>query len=178
MIEHCPMIYTIAKYRLWTSNKVELPLTGEKIQQLASECKDDFLEKYAGDGETRVQLIEEILKCWRDSQLRIVRFEDENQDEELVHAIVIEPEHKRVTLIFRGTVTKKDFQADLRALQVKADISGRGLPGYKHATLHQGFYRYLCGTDGNQKSRYEVILDQLKEVFLAHPGFQLYVTGT
>ena len=119
MLEHCAMIYTIAEYRQWSSNTTGLPLTGEKLQQLASECEDDFLGKYPDDGKTRVQLIHQILKSWSHSQMQIVWFEDENQKEELVYGIAVEPAHKRITLVFRGSVTANDWRADLRAVQVQ-----------------------------------------------------------
>lgn len=196
MLEHCAMSYTIAEYRKWTTDdsgqhmdEAIPPFTPHQLQTLVTTCQEEFLQAYKADGEARIELIGDILQNWSSQEMQIVRFEDGNQEKELVHAIAVEPALRRITLVFRGSVTQQDFITDIKALQVNADISGRGLPGCDQVKVHQGFYEYLFGKrrttssnadqDGSKdgKSSYETILVQLREVFADYPGYDLYVTG-
>lgn len=50
---------------------------------------------------------------------RVVEFADVNAKTELVHAIVVNDTLKRITVVFRGSVTTKDFIVDAKVGQIK-----------------------------------------------------------
>ena len=53
------------------------------------------------------------------TELELVEFEDTNSENEMVHSIVVNDKKKRITVVFRGSVTKKDFITDAKLVQVK-----------------------------------------------------------
>ena len=180
MLEHCAMTYTIAEYRDWTKTQVSsLPWSGDELIALMTETRDQFVEKYIGDGEERVELISEILHRWKAEQAQLVQFIDEHAETELVYAIWVESSQQRIVLGFRGSVTKTDWKIDATAVQMSVDVKDRGLPPrVEHADVHAGFYQYLFHKNGNgKKSKYETIMDQLNDLFAIHKEYQLYVTG-
>lgn len=74
---------------------------------------------------------------------RLIHFEDENSNKEMVHAIVINDIRKRITVVFRGSVTQKDFIIDAKCNQKKVDNPVAHLSEHSTPTvnLHTGFYR-------------------------------------
>lgn len=114
-------------------------------------------------------------------------FNDNNAQEELVYAIAVDSAMKRVTLGFRGSVTKRDFLQDAQIWMttVPNPFAGKGAGQPKKIRIHNGFHDYLFynDTDGDGdednvgKSKYEIIEDQVIAVLDRHPGFKLYVTG-
>jgi hypothetical protein len=115
---------------------------------------------------------------------------DEKSQEEVVHAIVVNQIRKRVSIIFRGSVTQKDFSQDAKCAQTKIDN-----PVYKlmmvqqkekqdpkttpeTIRVHTGFYEYLFHKDKDtKKTRLETILQDAKEQLRLNPGFRLYISG-
>ena len=49
----------------------------------------------------------------------LTHFVDERANEEIVHAIAVNPKRKRITVVFRGSVTQKDFIQDAKCAQKK-----------------------------------------------------------
>uniref|UniRef100_A0A7S4MD75 Fungal lipase-type domain-containing protein n=1 Tax=Odontella aurita TaxID=265563 RepID=A0A7S4MD75_9STRA len=109
-------------------------------------------------------------------------FNDDNSQEELVYAIATDSALKRVTLGFRGSVTRRDFLQDAQIWMTDEPnpFAGRGKGQPKKMGIHNGFHDYLFyndTTDDTPKSKYEVIEDQVIAVLKKNPGYKLYVTG-
>mmetsp|Transcript_4630 Transcript_4630/g.6756 ORF Transcript_4630/g.6756 Transcript_4630/m.6756 type:complete len:516 (+) Transcript_4630:139-1686(+) len=113
-------------------------------------------------------------------------------DSELVYAIFVSPENKRVTVAFRGSVNANDWIANTYNLGVMTDFK---LPGYtseeaelrdsrnSYGRVHEGFYNYLFGktakgANGSYKSKSEEIMGLLVDLFDKEcKGYSLFVTG-
>lgn len=114
------------------------------------------------------------------------RFVDDNSQEELVHGVVVNPFKQRITIIFRGSVTNKDFLQDAKCAQKHLDnpvlAITRNNPTEEEMParirIHTGFYEYLFyQRQGSETTRLEEILDDVKMLLRQHPGFSLYMTG-
>lgn len=115
----------------------------------------------------------------------MTHFVDDNANEEIVHAIVVNQDRKRVTVVFRGSATQKDFIQDAKISQKKVenpvfemmeDARGRGMP--ETINFHAGFYQYLHKKDKTTgKTRIQQILEDAKSELAKNPNFQLFVTG-
>lgn len=53
------------------------------------------------------------------TKMRVAEFVDVNSSQELVHAITVNDTEKRITVVFRGSVTTKDFITDAKVGQIK-----------------------------------------------------------
>jgi hypothetical protein len=63
--------------------------------------------------------------------------------EEIVHAIIVNEALRRITVIFRGSVTQKDFQQDAKCAQTKMDMPIPTLQEAGDVTsirIHSGFH--------------------------------------
>lgn len=61
----------------------------------------------------------------------------------MVHAVVVNEARKRITLIFRGSVTQQDFIQDVKCVQVKVDNPAAHISEPSSTptiNLHSGFY--------------------------------------
>lgn len=115
------------------------------------------------------------------------RFVDHNSKEELVHGVVINPIKKRITIIFRGSVTNKDFLQDAKCAQLQLDNPVLKIMSNKNPTeeqmpskirIHTGFHEYLFyQRKDSQTTRLQEILEDAKGLLRENPGFSLYMTG-
>ena len=111
---------------------------------------------------------------------------------ELVYAVFVSPEHKRVTVSFRGSVNIQDWITNTKFFGLMTDLK---LPGFttekdllsderkSYGRVHLGFYEYLFGKtkkgpNGSCKSKSEEIIGHLAHLFENEcKGFSLFVTG-
>mmetsp|Transcript_53 Transcript_53/g.108 ORF Transcript_53/g.108 Transcript_53/m.108 type:complete len:462 (-) Transcript_53:62-1447(-) len=110
----------------------------------------------------------------------LTHFHDENSSQEMVHGIVVNSQRRRITVIFRGSVTKKDFITDAKCHQKKVENPVfRLAPQQTTETinLHTGFYEYLFNKDDSGMSRFQGISNDVKQLLEQNPGFRLYCTG-
>jgi len=142
-----------------------------------------------------------------EGQMVLKRFVDDNSKEELVHAIVVNPLRKRITVLFRGSVTPKDFLQDAKCAQKKVENpvlawvreeqqrrssgkTSRDLPPIDEEAIlprigiHTGFYEYLFhprtrkdSDEATTRTRLEEILEDTKALLRENPGYSLYITG-
>lgn len=100
-----------------------------------------------------------------------------------MHAIVLNGARKRVSVVFRGSVTQKDFLQDAKCAQRKMDNPVVNLAGKKelhpeNIGIHTGFYEYLFHVNKETgKTRLEQILADVVESLRSNPGFELYCSG-
>mmetsp|Transcript_7574 Transcript_7574/g.17184 ORF Transcript_7574/g.17184 Transcript_7574/m.17184 type:complete len:482 (+) Transcript_7574:52-1497(+) len=111
---------------------------------------------------------------------------DLKSDEELVYSVGVNPVEERITVVFRGSVTKADFRTDAQISFVQApdprrfngmedDDSNGGDVG-----VHKGFYQYLFGETGGKQSKYMEIMKHVDQLVAETPSrrnYSLYITG-
>lgn len=109
------------------------------------------------------------------------QFQDTNTTQGVVYGIAVNHLRKRVTVLFRGSVTTQDFLTDSRSAQKKVDnpvaLGVKGAP--KHIQIHTGFHAYLFAkdTENGDKVRIQRILEDAKKLLKENPGYRLYLTG-
>lgn len=209
MMETCVLIYPLAELRRKvregelhdeSGEILKTPLTHTQILQIVESKKEELVKTQFGDEfyldvlktvEERDMMsspkTEEEVKPVNVSPSTIVAFHDEFEQEELVYAIDVNRERKRVTVCFRGSVTKTDWATDFEIYmkEVPNPVKSHRLqkPTIK---LHNGFCNYLFeplsrgakGPKGEPLSEYQEILQEhVLPVLNDHPGYKLYVTG-
>ncbi|CAJ1938850.1 unnamed protein product [Cylindrotheca closterium] len=115
----------------------------------------------------------------------MTNFVDDNSKEEIVHAIVVNQDRKRVSVVFRGSATPKDFIQDAKMSQKKIPNPVKSMMEKERTesmpetiNVHTGFYQYLFQMNKEtKKTRIETIMEDVKTQLKENPGFQLYVTG-
>ena len=175
-----------------TLEDLEPPISIHKVLGIIKENKEALKESGAYvDIEERLTALENlklhnnfgIMNTLLRETVRVVEFVDVNAKDELVHAITVNDAQKRITVVFRGSVTTKDFITDAKVGQVKVDNPAFRLDEKTSKDafrLHFGFYEYLFKKKcpNNKKlSRYESIVASVKELLKQKPGYKLNVTG-
>lgn len=115
----------------------------------------------------------------------LVDFSDDNSNAALVYAIGKDDARKRVTVSFRGSVTKTDWKQDAQIWmeRIPNPVVGKGQPN--DVRIHHGFYEYLFyettskekRADGTIMNKYERIIGQAADLLKKNPGYKLFVTG-
>mmetsp|Transcript_44631 Transcript_44631/g.94975 ORF Transcript_44631/g.94975 Transcript_44631/m.94975 type:complete len:627 (+) Transcript_44631:181-2061(+) len=112
---------------------------------------------------------------------------DLKSEEELVYAVGVNPVEERITVIFRGSVTKSDFMTDAK-ISMRHMLDPRRFHGTENddssttgdVGVHQGFYDYLFGEKDGQQSKYTEIMEHVNELLAEDPdrrNYKLYATG-
>lgn len=101
-------------------------------------------------------------------------------NEELVYAVGVNPIEERISVVFRGSVTKLDFmtEANIDMIHVpEPSVSTRN----SMIGIHQGFYEYLFSSKGGKPSKYDEIMGHVLKLFRQDPNrlrhYKLYLTG-
>eukprot|EP00956_Cyclotella_meneghiniana_P036305 scaffold123826_cov79-Cyclotella_meneghiniana.AAC.1 len=116
---------------------------------------------------------------------------DEKSNDELVYAVGINPNAKRITVAFRGSTTKTDFLTDAKIDMVsvpdpkvfatKPNEKSKGDKVESDICIHEGFYNYLFGSEKNGESKYDEIMSHVQKLYDSKPEYKneykLYVTG-
>ena len=175
----------------------------EKNKELLSEKLEDEAraEMYrAGMSLQRFSIVKGDHETTRKVQesIKYLVFSDENEEEEIVYAIATSPVRRRINVSFRGSVTRKDFRQDLRAVLSSIDNPIKDDPDLsEHLGVHLGFREYLYSEDnghptiflpkwmggGRQEEcdgtikKYQIILKQVRSLVREHPDCQVRVAG-
>jgi len=172
----------------------EAPLGAEKMIEMIKANKEALMASGSYDDlESRLRtlarlhgeqekkgILDTVLGKNGGKEAQLVEFVDVDSQRCLVHGITINSELKRVTVTFRGSVTKNDFIADSKVVQIKVENPVHVLNEKCAETIniHAGFYGYLFRKDKkSNKTRIEEILDSVKDHLRQNPGFKLYCTG-
>lgn len=151
---------------------------------------NDDWEKYSATEEVPKSRFEGILEGIVDKHdSDIWEFDDTMPKEDLVYGVVVNRTEKRVTIVFRGSVTLKDWMIDLSM----SSTAPKDLQFARTKSLvsddvrvHSGFASYLFDKDEVKgKSKYEEVLDDLDDVFSYknstlgrdYSDYSLFVTG-
>lgn len=117
---------------------------------------------------------------WNHLNETLVAIHDFNAHDDLVYGITINKKRKRITVIFRGSVTLKDFLMDLKISQIKVKnpLYTVDCSSPKTISLHSGFYEYLLVKHVNAtKSHLENIFQILHSLHGHYHNYELYSTG-
>lgn len=104
---------------------------------------------------------------------------DVKSNEELVYAVGVNPVEERITVIFRGSVTKADFITDSKISLVQAP-DPQSSDFNDSVGIHQGFYEYLFGEKGSKPSKYTEVMNHVEQLLAENPArknYNLYITG-
>ena len=109
----------------------------------------------------------------------LAQFHDEKTTQGVVYGIAVNHLRKRITVVFRGSVTQQDFITDAKSSQKKVDnpVAALDPESHAHIKIHTGFYQYLFRKDDEGKVRLQHILDDVKKLLIENPGYRLYCTG-
>ena len=121
----------------------------------------------------------------RNDSIVLSHFVDHKSQEEIVHAIVVNFTKKRVSIIFRGSVTNKDFLQDAKCAQRSLPNPVLGImnppPTEEQMPstirVHTGFWEYLFQKSPEGVTRMDQILQDAKTLLKENVGFSLYMTG-
>jgi hypothetical protein len=111
---------------------------------------------------------------------------DSKSNEELVYAIGINPAEERITVIFRGSVTKTDFMTDANINLMQAPDPYSVAEDSESSEsepigIHRGFYEYLFGQKDGNPSKYVEIMTHIEKLVVEdvnrRENYKLYVTG-
>lgn len=143
-------------------------ITPEKVAEFIELNRDIIYEDESGQimvkkpneevkGARVPKIYDDLIKA-RDAGTRvsIVHFDDFGQDSEIVHAIAINEKTKRITLVFRGSVTDQDWKENLKlrttpVTNVVSKMKSKFLTEedmediISNVRLHNGFADYLFG---------------------------------
>jgi len=198
MIECCVLLHPLVDLRrLARQHKLGAAEDEDKILQLpmsfadamltVEDHKETLVDKATDEFSIKTL---DVAKKRADSHVSpttIVAIDDEFEKEELVYSVQVNERRKRVTVCFRGSVTKTDWASNY-------EIYFKEVPNplKEHASqeetirVHHGFHNYLFvpnshsveGPGGELLSEYQEILHQhVLPVLQKHPGFKLYITG-
>jgi hypothetical protein len=117
----------------------------------------------------------------------VVVVEDEFAGTELVYGICVDTAQRRITVLFRGCSTRKDWKIcannflkehhnPLFTEDDDDDDGGGGQP--ENIGIHSGYCNYLFSTDTHDGvSKFEAIMTHLRRLLRDYPGYHVYVTG-
>jgi hypothetical protein len=188
---------------------LNLPVTLDVFMHIFLKYKDILVTEYAHDPGVpmHVKVMEMYQKSIQNPQnVSLLIFDDDRAEQEIVYGILVNPTVQRIYLTFRGSVTKRDYEADAKFLMRRTkDYRGKTIK------VHSGFSAYLFGTiikpskkksnqasqspaDGDEQNdnpptvtksnddaspngKYDVIVQSLQQVCEKYPNFELCVTG-
>lgn len=103
--------------------------------------------------------------------------------EELVYAVEVNPNEERITVIFRGSVSKSDFgaEANINMIRVAEPTTYPTTLEACNIGLHQGCYEYLFGSKNAKPCKYDDIMGHVQKLFSQDANrrrhYKLMVTG-
>jgi hypothetical protein len=144
----------------------------------------ELLFNIASRGNVFTEHYNKVFMAMYGNDSRIVWTNDRASDSELVYAISVSKNKRRVDVIFRGTATSNDVLKDLDpgVSVVQNPIKG-DYPGKTDSIeLHRGFAEYLFEKRMDTgRSKFDEILQRVKEygeeVRVDGGGYSLYISG-
>jgi hypothetical protein len=145
----------------------------EKLQAL----KDIRKQQIASSSLMGYVMRDKMKSKENNSEGYLANFHDEKSTQGMVYGIAVNHLRRRVTVIFRGSVTQQDFMTDAQTAQKKLTISLAPDEEPSVISVHTGFYKYMFQADDDGKVRRDHILSDAKNLLKENPGYCLYCTG-
>lgn len=196
MLESCVLIYALVELRRKARQQafdaptnqliLELPMSHPDLFQIVLDNRDALLDTKFGK-DFYLQTLKVLQERTVYSPTKIIACDDAYEQRELVYTVEVNDVRKRVTVVFRGSVTELDWATNYEIYMKQVHN-----PNATHATqdphikLHNGFHDYLLlpnrhgtkGKDGHVLNEYEEILHHhVLPVLNKNPDYKLYVTG-
>jgi len=177
-----------------------LPVTLAKLTEIFLDNQQLVLEEYSSDPGIpfHISVLTEYQQKYSTyflEQEQFVVFNDTNKESQLVYGILVNNSLKRITLVFRGSVTTMDYKMDFKIGMDKLVADGGNDGGGKgrKVFVHRGFSTYLLDPKHNSKipgesggntgepgcgeSKFDEIKRELDKCSAKYPDHRLYVTG-
>lgn len=166
-----------------------LPVTMKDMMEVFLKNKEPMLKEFAHDNGIpfHINTIDLYQKHFPNPEhAELVVFDDENREEEIVYGIIVNTATKRTMLTFRGSVSKRDYEADFDVEMRKFEIEeGEDI---RVVRAQKGFTDYLFGTqaeketvsmhgEGESFSKFHEILQSLLDQYEQYPDHELCITG-
>jgi len=116
-------------------------------------------------------------KASASSELVLTHFHDEKSTQGMVYGITVNHIKRRVSVVFRGSVTQQDFVTDAKYAQKKVPNPVISSAATDTINIHTGFYQYLFQKDDDGKIRLDHILEDVKLLLKKHHGYTVFFTG-
>jgi hypothetical protein len=132
------------------------------------------------DGKADLPIMKRLAQLDDEFEAEIIEFDDEFKSmglgSELVFSIIINKTEKRITVVFRGSVSLKDWIVDLSSAKQTPDIIQEF--SSEDVDVHSGFAGYLFGESNEEgKTKFDQILDILKQASSSYEDYAIYITG-
>lgn len=112
-------------------------------------------------------------------EVKLKEFDDKFHDKELVYAVAINSDLKRVTIIFRGSAERNDWaqnkKVGLKKLTTPEWLKENGMRD--SIWVHNGFHSYLFNKNERGVTKYDEIMEDLTPLIEQHPDHSVFVTG-
>jgi hypothetical protein len=190
MLQACVLVYPMAELRRLAREGMlkdaphilQLPQTATQVLQAVNTHEHVLLGTGAFDNYFQFDILKKVQKQ-HDNNSQLVAFDDEFQQHEVVYAICVNPLHKRITVIFRGSTTQTDWATNYQ-VYMKEIPNPMACHKSQEPTVHvhNGFYEYMftptergaTGPNGEALSEYEEILQEhVLPVLQEYPGFKV-----
>lgn len=166
-----------------------------EIASIIDENKDALAKAFPGEF-TKPEALQKSLRLLQERvessgmerSLTLVEYDDKHQQHEMVYAVAKDDINKRITLVFRGSENELAFRSNwttnLYITKTKIPVPEHLKDKVKFDSLwiHKGFYNYIFektfdDSDDPNTLKYDEVLDDIKPLLKANPGYKLYVTG-
>ena len=212
MLTAALLIYTFADLRemarddnenrsLFTEEQLVTPISMDKIMKVIKTHRVE-LEKKAdvdhGELESRLKALKDLQKqqktssgdmmgrmlrgSWKTAPAALTHFHDETSTKGMCYGIAVNHVRRRITLVFRGSVTFRDFITDAKKSHTKiknpvTDMQVHHSKTPQNIRIHSGFHQYLFMRDEANMVRFDHIMKDVKSLLTQYPGYNVYSTG-
>ncbi len=133
--------------------------------------KNETIEEFLNSFQKNNELLEELTDARKNVILDLSDTSSKGKVEEFISeietdlqvGITTSEKNKRISIIFRGSESKKDWMHDLNIVKYELE---------KNVYVHSGFFNQL-----HKNNVFEKILNKTKELIENNPEYSVYITG-
>lgn len=182
-----------------SEDQLVTPISMEKILKVIKTHRSE-LEKKAdsdhGELKSRLNALKDLQKqqkvspsntvgrmlrgSWKSAPAALTHFHDETS---MCYGIAVNHVRRRITVVFRGSVTFEDFITDAKKSHTKVKNTVAALRKVHHSQtpqsirVHSGFFHYMFMRDEANMVRFDHIMMEVKSLLKQYPGYNIYATG-
>jgi len=184
-----------AAKRSYASTNLKHEITADAVLEFVEKNRRYFTDdkkgeltfNKKGDNKEVLEIEKRVKILGQKFDADIIEFDDDRGNNglksELLYGIVVNRTDKRITVVFRGSDSKRDWFQNLQVFgKTPAEI--KEFAG-NEVDVHAGFSNYLFKhrSQRDQNTKYEQIMDVLEDVYQNeakgrdYSGYELYITG-